>query len=240
MQLLDRIRILIVHDDPIVEAGLSSGLRRYADFDARERDSTHKVQAIRAPSPPDVVVADYEHGVCLAADARCSPVHDKGPRVVIVGGVDREWEIKSALGCGVRGYMLVGCSIDELAHAVRTVYRGMRCFSPCVTERLAESLSLEALTTREEDVLCLVAEGLGNKAISRRLEIAVGTVKSHLKAAFEKLDVRSRTQAVAAVERRGLLRHRRPSVTHAAPSHEGTTWSRRFAMPPDTGLASRA
>ena len=81
---------------------------------------------------------------------------------------------------------------------------------------------------REEDVLCLVVEGLGNKAISRRLGIAVGTVKSHLKAAFDKLDVKSRTQAVAAVERRGLLRHRRPSSARLEPGDDGAAWSPRF------------
>src|SRR5207244_6509368 len=62
------------------------------------------------------------------------------------------------------------------------------------------------LTAREEEVLRLVVEGLCNKAISSRLGIAVCTVKSHLKSTFDKLNVESRTQAVAAVERRGLLR----------------------------------
>ena len=75
--------------------------------------------------------------------------------------------------------------------------------------RLAESLALEPLTGREEEVLELVVQGLCNKAIGKRLGIAVGTVKSHLKSAFDKLDVESRTQAVAAVERRGLLRRSR-------------------------------
>jgi DNA-binding NarL/FixJ family response regulator len=68
-------------------------------------------------------------------------------------------------------------------------------------------MSVEPLTAREEQVLRLVVAGLCNKAIGRQLGIAVGTVKSHLKSAFEKLDVQSRTQAAAAVERRGLLRH---------------------------------
>jgi DNA-binding NarL/FixJ family response regulator len=238
MPLLDRIRILIVHDDPIIEAGLSSGLGRYADFDAREHNSAQNVPALPAHSSPDVVVADYEHGMRLAIDARRSLAQGKTSRVVIVGGVDREWEIKSALGRGVRGYLLVGCGIDELANAVRAVHRGMRYLSPSVAERLAESLSLEALTMREEDVLCLVVEGLGNKAISRRLGIAIGTVKSHLKATFDKLNVDSRTQAVAVVERRGLLRHHRPRCTPSAASDGGMTASRRFAAPPEMAYSS--
>ena len=128
------------------------------------------------------------------------------PKVVILAGIDREWEIRSALSRGVRGYLLVGCALDELADGVRAVHRGARHLSPRVAARLAESMSVEPLTAREEEVLRLVVEGMCNKAIGRRLGIAVGTVKSHLKSTFDKLDVQSRTQAVAAVERRGLLR----------------------------------
>ena len=61
------------------------------------------------------------------------------------------------------------------------------------------------MTARESEVLRLVVEGVGNKSIARRLTIAVGTVKSHLKAIFGKLSVESRTQAIAVAERRGLL-----------------------------------
>jgi DNA-binding NarL/FixJ family response regulator len=229
MPLLDRIKILIVHDDPIVAAGLSSGLSRYSEFNACEHDGAQLGAAAAGSAPLDVVVADYEHGVRLATEARRSDAPGKAPRVVIVGGINREWEIKSAVGRGVHGYMLVGCSIDELANAVRAVHRGMRYLSPPVAERLAESCSQEALTMREEDVLCLVVEGLSNKEISRRLGIAIGTVKSHLKAAFDKLAVDSRTQAVAAVERRGLLRHRRASAASGS-GRAGTTWSRPFAV----------
>ena len=106
----------------------------------------------------------------------------------------------------MRGYLLVGCSLDDLAAGVRAVHRGARHLSPQVAARLAESISIEPLTAREEEVLRLVVEGLCNKAIGRRLGIAVGTVKSHLKSTFDKLNVESRTQAVAVVERRGLLR----------------------------------
>lgn len=135
-------------------------------------------------------------------------------------GIDREWEIRRALEHGVRGYLLVGCALDELAVGVRAVHRGARHLSTEVAARLAESVALEPLTAREEQVLRLVAEGLCNKAIGRKLGIAVGTVKSHLKSAFDKLDVESRTQAVAAVERRGLLRQSTPT-NHAGNRSQG-------------------
>lgn len=192
MSAINRIRVLILHDDAIARAGLATAFGMYPDLELR--DDEHSV---------DVVVADFAYGVACATRHAAT---EASPKVVIVAGIDREWEIRSALESGVRGYLLVGCTLDELAAGVRAVHRGARHLSPQVAERLAESMFVEALTTREEDVLQHVVEGLGNKAIGKRLGIAEGTVKSHLKAAFEKLGVRSRTQASAAVERRGLLR----------------------------------
>jgi len=156
----------------------------------------------------DVIVADYANGVAAALGSRHESRGPHAPRVLILASVDREWEITAALEQGVRGYMLMGCALDDLAGAIRAVHRGDRHLSAQIAARLAESIAIERLTVREEEVLQLVASGLCNKAISRCLGIAVGTVKSHLKSAFEKLDVRSRTQAIVTAERRGLLRDR--------------------------------
>lgn len=125
---------------------------------------------------------------------------------MIVTANDCEWEIRSALERGVSGYLLGGCPLSEIVVGVRAVRGGMRDFSPCVSQRLAESLSTEPVTSREEEVLRLVVDGLCNRVVGRNLGIAVGTVKSHLKAIFEKLQVETRTQAVLTVGRRGLLR----------------------------------
>jgi len=89
---------------------------------------------------------------------------------------------------------------------VRLAHRGTRHLGPEAAARLADSFARDQLTPREEAVLALVVEGLSNKAIAQRLDIALGTVKAHLKAAFAKLGVRGRTEAVVAAERRGLLR----------------------------------
>lgn len=216
MSFTDRIRVRVVHDDPVAEAGLSAAFSRYPDLEVEgpaDGPGTGDT-ALRLPGRrlADVVVADYGHGLALAIEAARASHPPGAAKVVILAGIDREWEIRSALARGVRGYLLVGCTLDELADGVRAVHRGARHLSPRVAARLAESLSVEPLTAREEEVLRLVVEGLCNKAIGRRLGIAVGTVKSHLKSTFDKLDVQSRTQAAAAVERRGLLReYPRPS-----------------------------
>jgi DNA-binding NarL/FixJ family response regulator len=200
VSLSNRIRILVLHRDAVAEAGLSAAFNNRSDFE---------VQGTRDPElarDVDIVVADYPQGVACAAEFTPRGNPWRGPKVVVVAGIDREWEIRCALELGVRGYLLIGCSLEELVEGVRAVHRGARYLSPQVAARLAESFSLEALTSREEEVLRLVVEGLCNKAIGRRLGIAVGTVKSHLKSTFDKLNVESRTQAVAVVERRGLLR----------------------------------
>ena len=210
MHLSGRIRILVVHDDPVASAGLCAAFSQCGDFELAADDGSlgaDSSMAIRhGPPDVDVIVADYSHGVSIAARAPRHPASARNPRVMVLASIDREWEIRSALECGVRGYILVGCSLSELADGVRAVHRGARHLSSQVAARLAESMSIEALTVREEAVLRLVVEGLCNKAIGRRLGIAVGTVKSHLKSAFDKLRVDSRTQAVAVVERRGILR----------------------------------
>jgi DNA-binding NarL/FixJ family response regulator len=222
MHCIDRIRVRVVHNDPVAEAGLSAAFSRYPDLEveAVAEGFGETKHALRSPGrrTADVVVADYSHGMELALQATRESGAEGSPKIVILAGVDREWEIRSALARGVRGYLVVGCALDELADGVRAVHRGARHLSPRVAARLAESMAVEPLTAREEEVLRLVVEGMCNKAIGRQLGIAVGTVKSHLKSTFDKLDVQSRTQAVAAVERRGLLREH-PQVRYLQNEH---------------------
>lgn len=211
-----RIRVAALHHDPITRAGLSAAMADYPDFDVltlhfEGEDLCAVLQGARH-SLIDIVVSDYSIGVALAALITQQGLIAGMPKVLILDGMDREWELRSALEQGVRGFMMVGCSLDALAAGIRAVHHGSRHLSPQIAARLAESVSAEPLTVREEEVLRLVVEGLCNKAISKRLGIAVGTVKSHLKATFAKLNVDSRTQAAAAAERRGLLRPRPPRV----------------------------
>jgi len=233
MSTIDRIRVRVAHDDPIAVAGLSTALCRYHDLDVDVLDDRSDAApgGLRLPGrrSVDVVLADYANGVPLAMQAARESIAPGVPKIVILTAIDREWEIRSALARGVRGYLLVGCTLDELADGLRAVHRGARHLSPRAAARLAESISIEPLTAREEQVLRLVVEGLCNKAIGGRLGIAVGTVKSHLKSTFEKLHVRSRTQAVAVVERRGLLREHPQSEAGRAPHAAAVLMTRHAA-----------
>jgi DNA-binding NarL/FixJ family response regulator len=203
------IRILVSHADPLAQAGLSSALRAWPDFEV----------VLEAPleshAGVDVVAADFEGGIDYLGLTRGAA---RPARVLIVTTNDRECDIRRALKQGARGYLLQGCSLDELAHAVRETFSGNVHLGASIAQRLAESIYGDALTAREEEVLRHVVEGLCNKEIANRLDLAVGTVKSHLRAVYAKLDVKSRTHAVAVAGRRGLLQMRLPAFAGFDPS----------------------
>jgi len=212
MSIAEPIKVLIIHDDPLTRTGLVAALQSYTDFEPLTADSnrieTLANDSAREPLFVDVLVADYRSAICLADAFARQPAARRRPRILIVTANDSEREIRAAIERGIAGYLLTGCPLEHLAIGVRAAHRGARHFSPGVAQRLAESLATEPLTGREEAVLQLVVDGLCNKAIAARLGVALGTVKTHLKAVFDKLRVQTRTQAVIAVARRGLLEQR--------------------------------
>lgn len=209
MSLSGRIQVLVRHRDPISQAGLQSVFSSFPDLElvanALPASRGEMQPADQKRGTADVVVADYDQAMALAAEAERQGQKNPARGLIVITGSDREVDIRQAMGRQIRGYLLAGCALDELASAVREVHRGGRYLSAGVAQRLAESLGAEPLTTRESEVLQRLVGGLGNKEIARKLDIGVGTVKSHLKTIFAKLGVQSRTQAIAAADRRGLL-----------------------------------
>jgi DNA-binding NarL/FixJ family response regulator len=198
---LPMIHVAVVHDNFLTRAGLTATFAACADMAVLAIDSCN-VEL----SDFNVVVADLCNGVAILGELRQRRVHTGGPRVVIVASSDLEWQIRRAVGCGAAAYMLLGATGDELVGAVRSAHEGGCHLSPAIAGKLAQSLTAEPLTAREEEVLTLVTEGLCNKRVAKRLDIGVGTVKTHLRATFDKLQVSSRAQAVVMAKRRGILR----------------------------------
>jgi DNA-binding NarL/FixJ family response regulator len=116
----------------------------------------------------------------------------------------RENDVRHALELGVQGYLLLGCTPKDLLSAVRAVGRGMRWLCPEAATRMADSMAQDGLTPREEQVLRLLVAGCSNKVIGQSLDLALGTVKTHVKAIFQKLNARSRTEAISICMQRGL------------------------------------
>jgi DNA-binding NarL/FixJ family response regulator len=202
MQAFDipRTRILVAHTNPLIAAGLAAALRPSGEFevcvdgiDDTANDGRH-----------DVVVADCETGLRRAAAARQARP-GTAPRVLVMSAQPREHDVRRALEHGVFGYLPLDSGIDEFVHGVRTVARGARYLAQSTAQCVADSLTREALTARESEVLDLLARGQCNKSIARQLAIAVGTVKVHVKAIMGKLDASSRTQAVSIAAQRGLI-----------------------------------
>ena len=202
MQPCCEIKVLIAHSDPLISAGLSAALSQQSEFTVAvcNPGSSAAYSAGASSFAPDVVIADYDSGLRLTALKRAST-----GRVMILTDSRSETKIGAALAHGVRGYLLLGCSLDDLTQGIRSMRTGRIVLDPLVASRIAESRSQEALTRREEDVLGQMILGHGNKAIASELTLAVGTVKTHIKSIFRKLDAVSRTAAVAIALRRGIL-----------------------------------
>lgn len=201
-----RSTILVMHHDQLLCAGLVAALREHAAFEivAGEIDEVRPDDA-----RIDVVVADYGQAMRLA-DSAFRTLHRPlaAARILALTSNDRELDVRRAIEAGVHGYVLRGCSLSELIEGVRTVASGVRYLCQPVAQRMADSLAGASLTSREAEVLQLVAIGESNKSIARQLQIEVGTVKSHVSAIMSKLGATSRTHAVGIAATRGLVQER--------------------------------
>jgi two-component system NarL family response regulator len=198
-----RMKVLIAHCDPLISAGLAVSLRERDDFEtlvcSRELTASRAMGA-RLP-PADVVIADYDSGLELLASEEAA-TH----RVIILTHSDSEAKISHALKQGACGYLMLGCSLQELVDSLRSVHVGGISLGPLAVRRIGDWMKQPTLTRREADVLRQMMLGLSNKSIATNLTVRVGTVKTHVKAIFNKLDALNRTEAVTIAQRRGILR----------------------------------
>ena len=195
----DKVNVAIAHSDAIVSAGLATLLGASEDMQVTisSADASHR--------GADVVIVDHRGGLEYM---RCGVSAHQGvtpARVLIVTQLEREWEVRTAMMAGVHGYLLQSAGPEQLLAAVRTLSRGLRYLSADLSRCVADSFTRIGLTSRETDVLQLLAQGQCNKSIARELGIGVGTVKTHVKGLFDKLGATARTHAVVLATRRGLV-----------------------------------
>ena len=161
---------------------------------------------------PDVVLMDLRFGSVSeqsGADAtRLLRALPHPPSVLVLTTYDTDADILGAVEAGASGYLLKDAPPSELIAAVRAAAAGESALAPAVAARLLERLRSPQvrLSARETEVLELVSRGLGNAEVAARLFLSETTVKSHLVHVFAKLDVSTRTAAVAAARRLGVLR----------------------------------
>lgn len=201
------IRVLVADDHVTVLEGLVAIVGRQPDMEvvAQASDGRQAVDLWRQHRP-DVTLLDLRmpklDGIGVLAEIRSI---DEAARAVMLTTFDTDVDIANAVRGGARGYLLKDAPRDELLTCIRKVHAGETCIPASLVAKLATSLSSEALTGREVEVLSLLARGKSNKEIGANLFISETTVKAHLRAIFAKLNVLSRTEAVAVASRRGLV-----------------------------------
>jgi len=208
------IRLLIADDHVIVRSGLAQLVATMADVElvGAASDGAEAV-ALAAEHRPDVVLMDLEMpGVDGIEATRTLSTEQPGVAVVILTSFSDRDRIIGALDAGAVGYVLKDAEPDELARAIRAAARGESPLDPKAARALLSARGAvapgAALSEREREVLLMVAEGLPNKLIARRLGISEKTVKAHLTSVFRQIGVTDRTQAALWAERSGLTRPR--------------------------------
>ncbi|MFI9817822.1 response regulator [Saccharothrix variisporea] len=205
------IRLLIADDHPIVRSGLRAVLAAEPDFEVVGEAATgERAVELARELAPDVVLMDLRFGPGLTGAGATSAITARagGPRVLVLTTYDTDADILAAIEAGATGYLLKDADPADLAAAVRDAAAGRSALAPAVAQRLLGRLRSPgaALSLREAEVLELVAAGLSNQQISKRLFLSQATVKSHLVHVYAKLGVDNRTAAVAAARERGLIR----------------------------------
>ena len=204
------IRVLLADDHPVVREGLRGMLAAEPDIEVvGEAASGPEAVALAGRLRPDVILMDLRMpGGDGVAAIRCLP----GATVVVLTTYDSDADILRAVEAGAAGYLLKDTPRAVLADRVRAAARGETVLAPAVAGRLMGRMRAEPagsrseqLSARETEVLALVARGLTNAQIARRLYLSEATVKTHLLRACAKLGVSGRTAAVTRAIETGAL-----------------------------------
>jgi DNA-binding NarL/FixJ family response regulator len=155
---------------------------------------------------PDITLLDLRMPIMDGVDT-IEAIHriDSQARIIVLTTFDTDNDIFLAIKAGARGYLMKDIKRADLIVCIRCVHSGDTCIPPHLAAKLASNIGKPALTEREQQVLTMLASGKNNKDIGSRLYISETTVKSHLRNIFSKLNVISRTEAITAATRRGLV-----------------------------------
>lgn len=212
------MRVVVVEGQELLRAGLACLLGEADGLEVAgsTTDGDEAVELVRAVVP-DVVLIGLELPTLDGLSA-CALIRQEQPqtKVVVLTASAEETHLYEALKNGASGYLLTSSTVEEVVHAVRVVAGGQSVISPAMAAKLidefkeisaAERQAAEGprLTGRELEVLRLVAEGLNNREVGRRLYISENTVKNHVRNILDKLNLHSRMEAVMYAVREKLL-----------------------------------
>lgn len=201
-------RVLIADDHTVVREGLAALIGRQPDMQVvAEANNGRAAVELWRQHRPDVALLDLRmpelDGLSAIREIRAQ---DPGARIIILTTFDGDEDIYRGIEAGAKAYLLKDAAREELLDCISRVCAGETYVTPAMAAKLASRVRGTPLSRRETEVLGLLAAGKSNKEIGSSLFISETTVKSHLKRLFAKLNVMSRTEAIAEASRRGLIR----------------------------------
>jgi two-component system, NarL family, response regulator NreC len=215
---MKKIKILLADDHALMRRGIRVLLERHGEFEvvAEAGDGREAVQLTEAHSP-DVVVADIAMPGLNGIEA-ARQITQKSPHtaIIILSMHSDESYLLRALKAGARGYLLKDCPESDLIDAILAVHTGKAFFSPAVSKMLVEDYmrqlqnrgiedSYELLTTREREVLQLLAEGKSNKDVASILNLSLYTVETHRGNILQKLGLHGTPELMLYAIRKGVI-----------------------------------
>ncbi|MBM4634982.1 response regulator [Rhodococcus hoagii] len=205
------ISVLLVDDHLVVRAGLRALLDSQPDITViGEADTGEDAVAMAADRSPDVVMMDLALGTGIDGVEAIRRIRAARPDqlVLVFTTYDTDADVVRALDAGAIGYLLKDSAPQDIFGAIRDAVAGRSVLSPPVASRVLDRMRRpdQALTAREAELLSLLAEGLTNKELGKRLFISEATVKTHLAHIYAKLGVESRAAAVSIALRRDGIR----------------------------------
>ena len=202
-----KITVLLVDDHSLVRRGFRRMLEDEPDMEVvAEVGNGQAALDAYNQHRPNLVLMDVRLPGMSGAEATAAILRSfPDAHVLMLSTHSGEEEIYRAMQAGARGYILKSVLREDLLRAIRDVHAGKRHLDPIVASHLAERVSHKSLTSRELEVLRMVAKGWGNKEIAGALKIAEITVKLHVSHVLEKLNVKDRTEAATAAMQRGII-----------------------------------
>ena len=197
----------MVDDHIVVRLGLIAAIDSQDDMAVvAEAGNGRQALELFREHRPDIVVMDARMPIMTGVEAT-EAIRAEFPnaRVIVLTSYDGDEDIYRALRAGAQAYLLKDSRRDELLTAIRTVHSGRRHIPPAVSARLADRVHFSDLTSRELDVLRLIAKGLTNSEIAALLKISKSTVKIHVNNILSKLGVTDRTKATSLALQRGIV-----------------------------------
>src|SRR5215467_5881403 len=185
------VRILIVDDHPVVQAGLTSMLATHEEVEVMGSASNgDEALAIIQRDMPDILLLDLRMPGMNGIDTLHALKNlNATVRVIILTSFETDENIYRAVQAGAQGYLLKDTSQQQMLEAIATVHAGKRYIPNRIAARLAERMLRSNLTTRESEILEMLAKGLTNKQIGTALTISENTVRNHVNSIMEKLEV---------------------------------------------------